>query len=148
MDLAGRRVAVVGLGKSGLAVARFDECGIDARCAHIDDQGRRVRREGIDGVVFVADSQPARLDANVESMSDLEDNLVENGYALEKIPLVLQYNKRDLPGVSDLTELRAALNPRGAPELEAAAASGRGVFETLKAVSRLALLQLKQGRRA
>ena len=109
---------------------------------------RKLILKGIDGVVFVADSQPARLDANVESMSDLEDNLVENGYALEKIPLVLQYNKRDLPGVSDLTELRAALNPRGAPELEAAAASGRGVFETLKAVSRLALLQLKQGRRA
>jgi hypothetical protein len=108
---------------------------------------RKLILKGIDGVVFVADSQPARLDANIESMSDLQDNLAENGYALEKIPLVLQYNKRDLPGVSDLTELREALNPRGAPELEAAASSGRGVFETLKAVSRLALLELKHGRR-
>lgn len=108
---------------------------------------RKLILKGIDGVVFVADSQPARLDANIESMSDLQDNLAENGYALEKIPLVLQYNKRDLPGVSDLTELREALNPTGAPELEAAASSGRGVFETLKAVSRLALLELKQGRR-
>ena len=108
---------------------------------------RRLILRGLDGVVFVADSQRGRLDANVESMADLADNLDEYGRSLGQVPLVLQYNKRDLEGIAPLPELRALLNPGGAPELEAAAASGRGVFETLKTVSRLVLLELKRGKR-
>jgi hypothetical protein len=106
---------------------------------------RRLILRGIDGVVFVADSQPARLDANLESMDDLRDNLAEQGTALERLPFVIQYNKRDLEGVASLDELRAQLNPGGVPEFEAAATRGGGVFETLKAVSRLALEELRAG---
>jgi signal recognition particle receptor subunit beta len=108
---------------------------------------RRLILRGLDGVVFVADSQRDRLDANVESMADLADNLDEYGRSLAQVPLVLQYNKRDLGGIVPLPELRAALNPGGAPELEAAAASGQGVFDTLKTVSRMVLLELNRGRR-
>jgi mutual gliding-motility protein MglA len=104
---------------------------------------RKLILKGIDGVVFVADSQRARLDANVESMEDLRDNLVEHGQRLEGLPLVVQYNKRDLEGIVEVSELRALLNPSGAPDFEAAAAMGRGVFETLKAVSKLALRRLE-----
>ncbi len=104
---------------------------------------RRLILRGLDGVVFVADSQVARLDANVESMADLADNLQEYGRSAAQVPLVIQYNKRDLSGIVPLPELRAALNPGRVPELSAAAASGQGVFETLKAVSRMVLLGLK-----
>ena len=108
---------------------------------------RRLILRGLDGVVFVADSQLARLDANVESMEDLRDNLGEHGRSVDALPLVLQYNKRDLHGIVPISELRALLNPGGAPELEASAASGRGVFETLKTVARLVLLELKRAGR-
>jgi mutual gliding-motility protein MglA len=108
---------------------------------------RRLILKGIDGVVFVADSQIARLEANVESMSDLHDNLADHGYSVDRLPLVVQYNKRDLDEIADVAELRAALNPTGAPEFEAAASTGRGVFDTLKAVARLALLELNRGSR-
>ena len=104
---------------------------------------RKLILRGLDGVVFVADSQRVRLDADVESMEDLHDNLAEQGQSLAGLPFVIQYNKRDLPDVATLSELRAALNPAGAPEIEACAASGQGVFETLKAVARRVLLDLK-----
>jgi signal recognition particle receptor subunit beta len=104
---------------------------------------RKLILQGLDGVVFVADSQAARLEADAESLEDLRDNLAEQGRTLRDVPYVLQYNKRDLPGVVPLPELRAALNPEGAPEIEASAANGRGVFETLKAVARRVLLDLK-----
>jgi signal recognition particle receptor subunit beta len=108
---------------------------------------RRLILRGLDGVVFVADSQTARLDADVESMTDLRENLGEYGRSLAKVPLVLQYNKRDLGDIAPLSELRALLNPGGAPEHEAAARSGHGVFETLKTVATLVLLDLKRARR-
>ena len=108
---------------------------------------RKLILRGIDGVVFVADSQRARLDADLEAMEDLRDNLAEHGLSLLRLPFVIQYNKRDLDGVAGVDELRALLNPAGAPELEAAAASGRGVFETLRAVSRLALREIKAPQR-
>ena len=104
---------------------------------------RKIILQGLDGVVFVADSQRARLEADVESLEDLRENLAEHGRSLHAMPYVVQYNKRDLPDVVPVDELRALLNPEGAPELEAAAASGRGVFETLKAVARRVLLELK-----
>jgi signal recognition particle receptor subunit beta len=105
---------------------------------------RRLILKGLDGVVFVADSQRARLDANLESLADLRDNLAERGSCIERIPFVIQYNKRDLGDVMDVGELSRILNTARAPEFEAAAASGRGVFETLKAAARMVLHELKR----
>lgn len=109
------------------------------------DASRKLILKGVDGVVFVADSQEERLDANIESLENLKDNLEEQGFDIEKIPFVIQYNKRDLPNVSPLEELRGLLNPRNVPELEACAMTGEGVFETLKAVAKLVLNNLKKG---
>jgi len=96
-------------------------------------------------VIFVADSQFERLEANQESLDNLRDNLAEQGYDLAKLPFVIQYNKRDLPNVVDLHELREILNPMGVPDFQANARTGEGVFETLKAVSKLVLTELKKG---
>jgi len=109
------------------------------------DASRKLILKGVDGVVFVADSQEERLDANIESLENLKINLEEQGYQLEKLPFVIQYNKRDLPNVTPVEELRALLNPDGVPEYEACATTGEGVFETLKAVAKLILVDLKKG---
>jgi hypothetical protein len=109
------------------------------------DASRKLILKGVDGVVFVADSQEERLDANIESLDNLRINLEEQGYDLDKIPFVVQYNKCDLPNVTPLEELRALLNPRGVPEFQACATTGEGVFETLKAVAKLILVELRQG---
>ena len=109
------------------------------------DASRKLILKGVDGVVFVADSQEERLDANIESLDNLRINLEEQGYDLDKIPFVVQYNKCDLPNVTPLEELRALLNPRNVPEFQACATTGEGVFETLKAVAKLILVELRQG---
>ena len=109
------------------------------------DASRKLILKGVDGVVFVADSQEERFDANIESLDNLRVNLEEQGYDLDKIPFVVQYNKCDLPNVTPLEELRALLNPRGVPEFQACATTGEGVFETLKAVAKLILVELRQG---
>ncbi|MBN1958855.1 MAG: GTPase domain-containing protein [Desulfuromonadales bacterium] len=109
------------------------------------DASRKLILKGVDGVVFVADSQEERLDANIESLENLKDNLEEQGFDIEKIPFVIQYNKRDLPNVSSIEELSSLLNERKVPELEACAMTGEGVFETLKAVAKLVLNDLKKG---
>jgi signal recognition particle receptor subunit beta len=109
------------------------------------DASRKLILKGVDGVIFVADSQLERLEANQESVENLRTNLAEQGYSLEKIPYVVQYNKRDLPNAVDLAELRALLNPTGVPDYEACARTGEGVFETLKAVSKLVLNELRRG---
>ena len=109
------------------------------------DASRKLILKGVDGVVFVADSQEERLDANIESMENLKINLEEQGYDLDKLPFVVQYNKRDLPNVTSLEELRKLLNPNNVPEYEACATTGEGVFETLKAVAKLILIDLKKG---
>jgi signal recognition particle receptor subunit beta len=109
------------------------------------DASRKLILKGVDGVIFVADSQIERLEANQESVDNLRTNLAEQGYSLEKIPYVIQYNKRDLPNVVDVEELRALINPMGVPDYEACARTGQGVFETLKAVSKLVLTELKRG---
>ena len=111
------------------------------------DASRKLILKGVDGVVFVADSQEERLDANIESMENLKDNLEEQGYQLENLPFVIQYNKRDLPNTTSIEELRNLLNPREVPEFEACATTGQGVFETLKAVAKLILIDLKKGAR-
>ncbi len=109
------------------------------------DASRKLILKGVDGVVFVADSQEERFDANIESLENLKDNLEEQGFDLEKLPFVIQYNKRDLPNVSSVEELSNLLNPRKVPELEGCAMTGEGVFETLKAVAKLVLNNLKKG---
>ena len=109
------------------------------------DASRKLILKGVDGVIFVGDSQIERLEANQESVDNLRTNLAEQGYSLEKIPYVIQYNKRDLPNVVDVEELRALLNPMCVPDFEACARTGQGVFETLKAVSKLVLTELKRG---
>jgi mutual gliding-motility protein MglA len=103
---------------------------------------RKLVLRGADGVVFVADSQPELLEENVESMCNLHENLLEEGIDPRDFPLVLQYNKRDLPGVLPVAELDHVLNYRGLPAFEAAAVEGAGVFETLKSISQLVLQRL------
>jgi signal recognition particle receptor subunit beta len=109
------------------------------------DASRKLILKGVDGVVFVADSQEERYDANIESMDNLRFNLNEQGYDLDKIPFIIQYNKRDLPNVMPVDELRKDLNTQGVPDFEACASTGEGVFETLKAVAKLILVDLKKG---
>ncbi len=108
------------------------------------DASRKLILKGVDGVVFVADSQIERMEANVESLENLRVNLGEQGYELDRLPYVIQYNKRDLPNAAPLEEIRRLLNPRGLPDFEACATKGTGVFETLKAVARSVLRELKQ----
>jgi mutual gliding-motility protein MglA len=103
---------------------------------------RKLILKGVDGVVFVADSQVERLDANIESMHNLYENLSEYGLDLREIPFVVQYNKRDLPNISSLEELQRELNPNGVGHYEAVAVRGIGVFDTLKAVSKLVIKSL------
>jgi signal recognition particle receptor subunit beta len=108
------------------------------------DASRKLILKGVDGVVFVADSQEERFEANVESLENLKANLREQGYDYDKIPIVIQYNKRDLPNAAPLEEMRQLLNPMKVPDFEATAHSGGGVFETLKAVARGVLNDLKR----
>jgi signal recognition particle receptor subunit beta len=111
------------------------------------DASRRLILRGVDGVVFCADSQLTRIDANLESLENLRVNLEEQGYNPGKIPLVIQYNKRDLPNIASVAELHALLNQRNVPEFEAAATAGMGVFETLKSSIKLILFDLKRAQR-
>jgi hypothetical protein len=105
---------------------------------------RKLILKGVDGVVFVADSQIERMEANMESLDDLKINLAEQGYELEQLPFTIQYNKRDLPYVVPLQEMNTALNPNGISSFEAVAVTGVGVFETLKDVARQVLFELKK----
>jgi len=108
------------------------------------DASRKLILKGVDGVVFVADSQIERMEANLESADNLRINLKEQGYELEKIPFVVQYNKRDLPNAAPLDEMKRLLNPLGVPDFEACANVGKGVFETLKATAKGVLTDLKK----
>ena len=107
------------------------------------DASRKLLLKGVDGVVFVADSQEARMDANAESLSNLEDNLSENGFELKTVPYVLQFNKRDLPSAMLVDDMYRLLNFKGEPTFEAVATKGIGVFETLKAVAKQVLYELR-----
>jgi signal recognition particle receptor subunit beta len=110
------------------------------------DASRKLILKGVDGVVFTADSQVERMEANIESLENLRTNLQEHGYDLDKIPYVVQYNKRDLPNAAPMDELKKLLNPTNVPEFEACAVTGQGVFDTLKAVAKLVLQELRKGR--
>jgi signal recognition particle receptor subunit beta len=105
---------------------------------------RKLVLKGVDGIVFVADSQQAAQDANVESMGNLHENLSELGLTLDQVPFVLQYNKRDIRNIVPVEAMNRALNPLKAPEFEAAALHGIGVFETLKAISKQAIGQIRK----
>ena len=108
------------------------------------DASRKLILKGVDGVVFVADSQMERMEANLESLENLRVNLAEQGYDLDRVPYVVQYNKRDLPSAVGVDKLRRALNPKNVPEFAAVAPTGVGVFDTLKSVAKLVLTELKK----
>ncbi len=108
------------------------------------DASRKLILKGVDGVVFVADSQEERMDANIESLYNLEENLQSNGYDLLKIPYVLQLNKRDLPNTIPFDELITELRRKDEPVHEAVAAKGTGVFDTLKSVAKQVLTELRK----
>jgi signal recognition particle receptor subunit beta len=109
------------------------------------DASRKLILKGVDGVVFVADSQEERMDANIESLYNLEENLKTQGYDLMKVPYVLQLNKRDLSNIIPVADLTAELQKKGEPVVEAVAATGHGVFDTLKAVAKQVLTELRKG---
>ena len=109
---------------------------------------RKLVLRGADGVVFVADSQREQLDENIESLRNLHENLLEENINIRDFPMVMQYNKRDLPGVASIEELENALNYRGVPAYPAASITGEGVFETLKGISQLVLQSLSKRFRA
>jgi signal recognition particle receptor subunit beta len=104
---------------------------------------RKLVLRGVDGLVFVADSQISKMDENLESLQNLKDNLEEYGYDISQLPMVIQYNKRDLPNIASIAELERILNPGGLPYFEAVASTGDGVFKTLKAISKMVLDQVK-----
>lgn len=109
------------------------------------DASRKLILKGVDGVVFVADSQEERMDANIESLYNLEENLQAQGYNLMDLPYVLQLNKRDLPNIVTIDELTTELQRKGEPIFEATASEGIGVFDTLKAVAKQVLTELRKG---
>ena len=109
------------------------------------DASRKLILKGVDGVVFVADSQEERMDANIEALYNLEENLKANGYELTKLPYVLQLNKRDLPNVIPAEELVSELRRKDEAVHEAVAYKGVGVFDTLKSVAKQVLTELRKG---
>lgn len=105
---------------------------------------RRLILKGVDGIVFVADSQKDRMEENIESMENMQENLSFYGMKLTEIPFVIQYNKRDLPNIATVEELQEALNPWKVTYFEAIATQGKGVFESLKEISLKVLKHLSQ----
>jgi signal recognition particle receptor subunit beta len=109
------------------------------------EASRKLILKGADGVVFVADSQEERMDANLETLENLQENLKDHGLDFSTIPYALQLNKRDLPNVLPVEELSKHLQAKGEPVIEGVAITGVGVFETLKEVAKLVLAELKKG---
>jgi small GTP-binding protein len=107
------------------------------------DASRKLILKGVDGVVFVADSQELRMDANVESVYNLKENLRDHGLELKQVPYVLQLNKRDLPSAVPAGEMERSLRLNDEPMFEAVATEGKGVFDTLKGIVKLVLTDLK-----
>jgi signal recognition particle receptor subunit beta len=107
-------------------------------------ESRKIILRGVDGIVFVADSQRERMDANVESIEDLQENLRQYNYSFANIPYVLQLNKRDLPTAAPVDEMKRLLVLKGEPVIEAIAIRGVGVMETLKEIAKLVLINLKK----
>jgi len=108
------------------------------------EASRRLILKGADGVVFVADSQEERLDANIETLENLREHLKDHNLDFNTIPYVLQLNKRDLPNILPVPELQKHIGVKGEPTLEAVAITGQGVFDTLKEVAKLVLNELRK----
>ena len=108
------------------------------------DASRKLILKGADGIVFVGDSQEVRMEANIEALKNLEKNLRDQGYDLRNMPYALQFNKRDLPSAVSVEEMYRLLNYKGEPTFEGIATKGVGVFETLKAIAKLVLMELKK----
>lgn len=108
------------------------------------DASRKLILKGVDGVIFVADSQEPRMDANVEALQNLVDNLRDHGFDLKQLPYVLQLNKRDMPTAVSLEEMLPALRFKDEPYYEAVAPKGIGVFDTLKACAKQVLVELSK----
>ena len=130
------------LGKIGEYKVRFHLYTVPGQVFY--DASRKLILKGADGVIFVADSQEARVEANIESLENLEANLAAYGSSLATVPHVIQYNKRDMPSAMSLEQLRETCNLHKAPEFEATAKTGEGVFETLKGLAKLVLTQLSK----
>jgi len=130
----------IDLGKIGEFKVRFHLYTVPGQVFY--DASRKLILKGADGVVYVADSQPARFEANIESLENLEQNLNAHNGSLATVPHVVQYNKRDMPEVSSIEEMREALNLHKAPEYQAVAKTGEAVFDTLKGLAKLVLTQL------
>ena len=130
------------LGKIGEYKIRFHLYTVPGQVFY--DASRRLILKGADGVIFVADSQAPRFEANVESLENLEQNLASYQRSLGDLPHVVQYNKRDMPEVTPLGELRETLNKRGVPDFEAVAKTGPGVFDTLKGLAKIVLTELSK----
>ncbi len=128
------------LGKIGEYKVRFHLYTVPGQVFY--DASRKLILKGADGVVFVTDSQVARTEANIESLENLEQNLAAYNFSLKQMPHVVQYNKRDMPEISSVADMRAELNKYGAPDYEAVAKTGAGVFDTLKGLAKLVLNQL------
>ena len=112
------------------------------------EASRRLILKGADGVVFVADSQEERMDANLETLENLREHLKDHNLDFATIPYVLQLNKRDLPNILPAEEMKKHLSVKGEPTLEAIAVQGQGVFDTLKAIAKLVIMELKKGQEA
>ena len=108
------------------------------------DASRKLILKGADAVIFVADSQVARYDANIESLDNLRTNMLDTGLDPDTTPFILQYNKRDLPEVNTVDEMNEALNPKNGPAIEAVARTGVGVFETLKLTAKVLMTDLRK----
>ena len=130
------------LGKIGEYKVRFHLYTVPGQVFY--DASRKLILKGADGVIFVVDSQEPRFEANIESLENLEQNLGAYGGSLAGIPHIVQYNKRDMPSALPVEQLRKDLNPHGAPEFEAVAKTGQGVFESLKGLAKLVLTQLSK----
>ena len=109
------------------------------------DASRKLVLKGLDGVIFVADSQTERMEENLQSLENLKTNLEQQGCDIHQVPLVFQYNKRDLPNVMLIGDLRSQLNKYNVPDFEASAVQGIGVFESLKTLSKKIITILKGG---
>ncbi len=109
------------------------------------EASRKLILKGADGVVFVADSQEERMDANLETLENLQEHLKEHNLSFATIPYVLQLNKRDLPNILPVDELKKQLQAKSEPAVEAVAVTGQGVFETLKDLAKQVLTELKKG---
>ncbi len=130
------------LGKIGDYTVRLHLYTVPGEVAY--EANRKIISKGVDGVVFVADSQLERIESNLASITELKSILDHEGVDIKEIPFVIQYNKRDMPNAAPIAELKKLLNKFGAPDFETVAKTGVGVFETFQTISKQVLIDLKK----